>query len=131
MGQKTANRYLEDIQTALTLLQEKPDLLRPKPNVSPKFKFYRVREHFLVCVELKDFLLVLTIKHGHRELESDKMVSWKVYAQVPPRVEYSSTPHARDLEPILDSLCAWARNIKRPWENRKRASAGKTFLQTR
>lgn len=67
-GKKTASRYLEDIQTALSLLQEKPDLLRQKPNVSPHFKFYRVREHFLVCVELKDFLLVLTIKHGQMDL---------------------------------------------------------------
>ena len=67
-GKKTANRYLEDIQTALSLLQEKPDLLRQKPHVSPNFKFYRVREHFLVCVELKDFLLVLTIKHGQMDL---------------------------------------------------------------
>ncbi len=67
-GKKTANRYLEDIQTALSLLQEKPDLLRQKPHVSTHFKFYRVREHFLICVELKDFLLVLTIKHGQMDL---------------------------------------------------------------
>lgn len=67
-GKKTANRYLEDIQTGLSLLQEKPDLLRQKPHVSPNFKFYRVREHFLVCVELKEFLLVLTIKHGQMDL---------------------------------------------------------------
>ncbi|GJL77997.1 MAG: hypothetical protein NPINA01_09860 [Nitrospinaceae bacterium] len=69
-GRKTANRYLEDIQTALSLLQEKPDLLRQKPHVSPHFKLYRIREHFLVCVELKDFLLVLTIKHGQMDLPS-------------------------------------------------------------
>lgn len=69
-GKKTANRYLEDIQTALSLLQEKPNLLQQKPHASKTFKFYRVREHFLVCVELKDFLLVLTIKHGQMDLPS-------------------------------------------------------------
>lgn len=69
-GKKTANRYIEDIQTALSLLQEKPDLLRQKPHIPPYFKFYRVREHFLVCVELKDFLLILTIKHGQMDLPS-------------------------------------------------------------
>lgn len=67
-GQKTANRYLEDIQTALLLLQENPDLLRAKPDISPHFKFYRAREHFLVCTKLKDILLVLTIKHGQMDL---------------------------------------------------------------
>jgi len=67
-GQNTANRYLEDIQTALLLLQENPDLLRTKFDISPHFKFYRVREHFLVCTNLKNILLVLTIKHGQMDL---------------------------------------------------------------
>ncbi len=67
-GRKTANRYLEDIQTALSLLQENPELLRHKSDISTHFKFYRVREHFLVCAKLKDMLLVLTIKHGEMDL---------------------------------------------------------------
>jgi toxin ParE1/3/4 len=67
-GKKIADRYIEDIQTTLSLLQEKPDLLRQNLQISSYFKFYRVREHFLVCDELKDFLLVLTIKHGQMDL---------------------------------------------------------------
>jgi len=67
-GRKTANRYIEDIQTALSLLQESPDLLRHKSDISTQFKFYRVREHFLVCTKLKDVLYVLTIKHGQMDL---------------------------------------------------------------
>jgi len=67
-GRKTADRYLEDIQTALSLLQETPDLLRRKSDISSHFKFYRVREHFLVCTKLKNVLLVLTIKHGQMDL---------------------------------------------------------------
>ena len=67
-GRKAANRYLEDIQTALSLLQENPDLLRQKSDISTQFKFYRVREHFLVCTRLKDVLFVLTIKHGQMDL---------------------------------------------------------------
>lgn len=67
-GKKAASRYLKDIQTALSLLQENPDLLRNKSDISPHFKFYRVREHFLVCTKLKNVLLVLTIKHGQMDL---------------------------------------------------------------
>ncbi|WP_376753613.1 type II toxin-antitoxin system RelE/ParE family toxin [Candidatus Nitrospira neomarina] len=33
-GRKRANRYLADIQTALSLLQEDPDLLRHDSNIS-------------------------------------------------------------------------------------------------
>ncbi|MCB1592500.1 MAG: helix-turn-helix transcriptional regulator [Alphaproteobacteria bacterium] len=42
-----------------------------------------------------------------RELEKDGLVNRKVYAEVPPRVEYSITPLAQKLEPILCSLCEW------------------------
>ena len=69
-GRKVADRYLEDIQTALSLLQENPALLQDQSAISTHFKFYRVREHFLVCINLKDVLLVLTIKHGQMDLSS-------------------------------------------------------------
>ncbi|MCX6648379.1 MAG: helix-turn-helix domain-containing protein [Candidatus Bathyarchaeota archaeon] len=42
-----------------------------------------------------------------RQLEEDGMVTRKVYAQVPPRVEYSLTKEGRSLMPILDQLCLW------------------------
>ncbi len=42
-----------------------------------------------------------------RELERDGIVHREVYAQVPPKVEYSLTPVGRSLEPILDQMCAW------------------------
>lgn len=42
-----------------------------------------------------------------RELENDGLVNRKVYAQVPPRVEYSITSLGLKLEPILYSLCEW------------------------
>ena len=69
-GRKTAHRYLEDIQTALSLLQENPDLLRHDSNISTPCKFYRVREHFLICTELEGLLVILTIKHGPMDLPS-------------------------------------------------------------
>ena len=42
-----------------------------------------------------------------RELEKDGLVDRKVYAQVPPKVEYSLTEKAQSLIPILDQLCDW------------------------
>ena len=42
-----------------------------------------------------------------RELEADGLVHRKVYAEVPPRVEYSLTPLGRTLEPVLVALRAW------------------------
>ncbi len=47
-----------------------------------------------------------------RELESDGMVLRKVYAQVPPKVEYSITDLAKKLEPTLDLLCTWGKEYQ-------------------
>ncbi len=43
-----------------------------------------------------------------RELESDGLISRKVYPQVPPKVEYSITSLGASLEPVLVALKTWA-----------------------
>lgn len=42
-----------------------------------------------------------------RELEEDDSVARKVYPTVPPKVEYSLTPHGQELESTLDVLHVW------------------------
>ena len=45
-----------------------------------------------------------------RTLEDDGFVTRKVYAEVPPRVEYSLTERALSLLPYIDQLTAWAKD---------------------
>ena len=47
-----------------------------------------------------------------REMERDGLVRRKVYAQVPPKVEYSLTAMGRSLLPIVESMCHWAKRRK-------------------
>ncbi len=42
-----------------------------------------------------------------RELERDGIVHREVYAQVPPKVEYSLTATGRSLEPVLMTMLSW------------------------
>lgn len=42
-----------------------------------------------------------------RELEQDGLVERKVYAEVPPKVEYSMTDLGRSLMPILTAMRDW------------------------
>ena len=54
--------------------------------------------------DISQKMLTSTLK----TLEADGYVNRKVYAEVPPRVEYSLTPRAESLIPIINSLIGWA-----------------------
>lgn len=45
-----------------------------------------------------------------RDMEEKGLVSRKVYAEVPPRVEYSLTELGKSLNPILDAMRVWGEN---------------------
>lgn len=47
-----------------------------------------------------------------RELEADQVVHRKVYAEVPPRVEYRLTEFGMTLKPILMDLRLWGDSYK-------------------
>ena len=42
-----------------------------------------------------------------RDLERDGLVNRKLYASVPPKVEYSLTKHGESLKPIMKLMSAW------------------------
>ncbi|HVV68762.1 MAG TPA: helix-turn-helix domain-containing protein [Gammaproteobacteria bacterium] len=46
-----------------------------------------------------------------RELEEDGIIIRKVYPVVPPKVEYSLSPLAEDLKPIILALREWGSRI--------------------
>lgn len=47
-----------------------------------------------------------------RDMEACGLVDRRVYAEVPPRVEYSLTELGRSLRPILDAMRAWGEAYK-------------------
>ncbi|OBR92331.1 putative HTH-type transcriptional regulator YybR [Clostridium ragsdalei P11] len=48
-----------------------------------------------------------------RRMEQDGLVNRKVYAEVPPRVEYSLTSLGFSLKPILDVMWSWGEEYKK------------------
>ncbi|MGA9229619.1 MAG: helix-turn-helix domain-containing protein, partial [Nitrosotalea sp.] len=54
-----------------------------------------------------------------RELESEKLIVKKIYAQVPLKVEYSLTKDAKDLEIVLEELERWIKKRESSTRNKK------------
>jgi DNA-binding HxlR family transcriptional regulator len=44
-----------------------------------------------------------------RELQANGLVTRKVFAEVPPKVEYAITNKARDLRPVFDAIFEWSK----------------------
>lgn len=47
-----------------------------------------------------------------RELEKDEIITRKIYAEIPPRVEYFLTETGESLMPIIHSMQKWGRENK-------------------
>lgn len=47
-----------------------------------------------------------------RDMEESGLISRKVYAEVPPKVEYSLTELGESLNPILDAMKHWGEGYK-------------------
>ena len=59
-----------------------------------------------------------------RELERDGLVHRQVYAEVPPRVEYSLTELGNSVVPILQQMCQWGKDyLEQPRTQPKSATA--------
>lgn len=55
-----------------------------------------------------------TLSQTLKELEADGLVNRKQYQEIPPRVEYSLSPRGRSLIPVLDAMCLWGSENRRP-----------------
>ncbi len=48
-----------------------------------------------------------------RELERDGLIRREVFAQVPPKVEYSLTETGRSLGPVVEAMALWGESYSR------------------
>ena len=55
-----------------------------------------------------------TLSSTLKELEADQLIHREEYPQIPPKVEYSLTERGRSLIPILDQMCTWGEEHRRP-----------------
>lgn len=85
--------------------------------ISSKWKFFILRDLLAgtkrFC-ELKKSTgcsqKILTAKL--REMENDELIERKVFAEVPPRVEYTLTDVGYSIAPVLDAMAQWGTDYK-------------------
>lgn len=75
-------------------------LFKLENNVHKVMRFKELRQ---VIPQISERMLTLQLK----ELERDQLVRRKVYAEVPPRVEYELSEYAKLLAPIWKQLNTW------------------------
>lgn len=94
------------VETTLTLIGDKWKVLIVRDLLSGTKRFGELKKS-LGTISQK----VLTAQL--RQMEDSGLVIRTVYAEVPPRVEYTLTELGYSLKPVLDALGAWGRTIRR------------------
>ncbi|MGB3851329.1 MAG: helix-turn-helix domain-containing protein [Tunicatimonas sp.] len=77
-----------------------------KPAILWELRQHRIRRFGALKRALPDITQKM-LTQQLRELEADGIIHRKVYAEVPPRVEYTQTDYGRSLTPILDEMAHW------------------------
>ena len=113
MSEMTAKADLPacPVETTLTLIGDKWKVLILR-DLLPGTKRFGELKKSIGSVSQK----VLTAQL--RAMEENRLVHREVYAEVPPRVEYSLTELGKSLKPILDSMWAWGEEYKSSFTTR-------------
>ena len=107
MAMQTVKKELPacPVETTLTLIGDKWKVLILS-DLMPGTKLFGELKKSIGSVSQK----VLTAQL--RDMESSGLLTRKVYAEVPPRVEYSLTDLGKSLKPILDAMWNWGQEYK-------------------
>ena len=105
MNEKTKEIPACPVETTLTLIGDKWKVLILR-DLMPGTKRFGELKKSIGMVSQK----VLTAQL--RDMEENGLVHREVYAEVPPRVEYSLTELGQSLKPILDAMWNWGEDYK-------------------
>ena len=105
MKEKTKELPACPVETTLTLIGDKWKVLILRDLIPGTKRFGELKKS-IDTVSQK----VLTAQL--RDMEANGLVHREVYAEVPPRVEYSLTELGQSLKPILDTMWNWGEDYK-------------------
>lgn len=74
--------------------------------------FYNGKQRFSDFLKSINGISKKVLTDNLRALEGDGLIDREVFAEVPPRVEYSFTELGKTLKPILDAMRDWGTDYK-------------------
>ncbi len=93
------------VETTLKLIGDKWKILIIRDLLNGTRRFGELKK---VCSGISQKVLTTNL----RAMEDDGLVQRKVYAEVPPRVEYTLTDVGYSLAPILNAMASWGTDYK-------------------
>ena len=94
-GECVAAKYRADLYAGAARLGESPNLLQERPDTSLRLRFYRVREHVLICDVIGDRVFVLAMRHAVMDLP-------RRLAELEPQLIHEAELLARRIEGTRD-----------------------------
>lgn len=76
---------------------------------------YRGTQRFTDFVKTISGISKKVLTDNLRALEHDGLIEREVFAEVPPRVEYSLSDLGKTLKPVLDAMSDWGESIKKAY----------------
>lgn len=93
------------VETTLTLISDKWKVLILRDLMNGTLRFGELKKSIGHVTQK-----VLTAQL--RQMEASGLLTRKVYAEVPPRVEYTLTELGYSLKPVMDALWEWGENYQ-------------------
>ena len=93
------------VETTLTLISDKWKVLILRDLMNGTLRFGELKKSIGHVTQK-----VLTAQL--RQMEASGLLTRKVYAEVPPRVEYTLTDLGYSLKPVMDALWQWGENYQ-------------------
>lgn len=107
LTESTAKQELSacPVETTLTLISDKWKVLILRDLMNGTMRFGELKKSIGHVTQK-----VLTAQL--RQMEASGLLTRKVYAEVPPRVEYTLTELGYSLKPVMDALWEWGENYQ-------------------
>ena len=93
------------VETTLKLIGDKWKILIIRDLLNGTMRFGELKK---ICSGISQKVLTTNL----RAMEDDGLVQRKVYAEVPPRVEYTLTDVGYSLAPVLNAMASWGTDYK-------------------